>query len=309
MNDVGMKKSLPRALMSERETKEYNRKICELMSILLNIAPDFIDIEAVTEISRDCGVSVEYSYAQTLAAVCGLDTLGRDRKIFTNYFLPMVNRLDDADFVCEPYYKNIEVPDIKLGNWRLGHGTLKAGEAFVCGDFLVPEDGRLIPQIGFFEREYTYPAAFENGREWMTLMPNEIVTTRPAVRDATGRVLTFGLGLGYFAYEASEKESVESVTVVELRRDAAELFNKYILPQFPKREKIKVICGDAFEFADEKMKDGEYDFVFCDIWHDASDGRGLYLRMKEYEKKFPSAKFSYWLEDTINCYLDKELWE
>jgi hypothetical protein len=49
--------------------------------------------------------------------------------------------------------------------------------------------------------------------------------------------------------------------------------------------------------------------VFADIWHDAGDGREPYLKMKEYETRFPDIEFDFWLEDTIKCYLDESLWD
>ena len=45
-----------------------------------------------------------------------------------------------------------------------------------------------------------------------------------------------------------------------------------------------------------------YDFVFVDIWHDPSDGIDLYLKFKSLEKK--NIKYSYWIEDTIKCYIE-----
>ena len=84
-------------------------------------------------------------------------------------------------------------------------------EPFVCRDFKVLPDGRMLPQIAFFTEKYPFPAVLENGREWMTLQPNEMVTTWPAIAKAKGRVLTFGMGLGYFTYHAAEKPEVESV--------------------------------------------------------------------------------------------------
>ena len=50
------------------------------------------------------------------------------------------------------------------------------------------------------------------------------------VERAKGKVLTFGLGLGYFAYMCSLKEEVESVTVVEKDKSVIKLFNEIILP-------------------------------------------------------------------------------
>jgi spermidine synthase len=166
----------------------------------------------------------------------------------------------------------------------------------------------MIPQIGFFMREFPYPAVLEGGREWMTLMPNETVTTLPAVAAAHGRVVTFGLGLGYFTFHAALSERVESVTVVELSHDAIALFKKHILPQLPNREKVRIVQADAFRYLEHTMKPTDFDFAFADIWHDVGDGRELYRRFKDLEHRFPSTEFTYWLEDTILCYERPELW-
>lgn len=299
---------LPRAVLTPTETRHYNSKAVQLMSILLNVAPDFADMESVKEISDASGVSLENAYAEYTAAMFGMDTLGPDKAFFRNYFLPMFRELSVKDFTCDPYYRDIVIPEVKLGKWEFKTMELKPGEAFVCNDFTVTKDGRMIPQIGFFTESFKYPAVLENGREWMTLMPNETVTTKPAVRNATGKVLTYGMGLGYFAFSASNKADVSSVTVVDSSAEVIELFNRYILPQCPNKDKIRTIRADAFEYAEDEMPKEEYDYVFADIWHDVSDGRDIYLKMKEYEDACPETEFDYWLESTIKCYLDRELW-
>jgi hypothetical protein len=300
--------NLPARQLKPEEIRHYNSIITQLLSLFLNLAPNAIEADTVKEISASCNVSKEFAYAQYLAALCGLDTSGAHKDFFRNYFLPMVHELDPKRFEDDPYYRNIKIPQQKSGKWELKTETLHTCEAFVCNDFKVMPDGRMIPQIGFFMRPFSYPAILENGREWMTLMPNETVTTLPAVHEAKGKVLTFGLGLGYFAYMASEKPEVESVTVVELSEDAISLFNTYILPQFAYKEKVTVIQDDAFHFAETRISSGQYDFVFADFWHDVGDGKELYLKMKEYEKYSPNTRFTYWLENTILCYLDKNLW-
>jgi spermidine synthase len=123
------------------------------------------------------------------------------------------------------------------------------------------------------------------------------------VAQAFGSVLTYGLGLGYYAYMTSEKDNVERVTIVESNEDVIQLFSKYILPQFKHSHKIKIIQSDAFKYAGEHMSKGNYDYVFTDLWHDVSDGIDLYLRMKKYEEQSPSTVFSYWIEKSILCYL------
>ncbi len=288
--------------------RTYNDGVVRMMSVVLNLAANALDAAVVDEIARECGVSRAYAYAECLAALCGLDTSGRDRDLFRHYFLPMISELDPADFENDAYYQNIKIKPGKSGKWEYRQMSLAPCEAFVCNDFLVTRDHRMIPQIGFFMREFTFPGVLENGREWMTLMPNETVTTRPALDRAHGRVLTFGLGLGYFAYMAARKPEVESVTVVDLSADAISLFEQNLLPQMECRDKIRVIHADAFDFAEKHYPAGEFDFVFADIWHDVSDGKDLYLRFKSMEKLAPDMEYTYWLEESIKCYLNDALW-
>src|SRR3954453_11708411 len=101
----------------------------------------------------------------------------------------------------------------------------------------------------------------------------------------------------------SEKENVESVTIVDMNEDVIQLFEKYVLPQFKNAHKIKIIKADAFEFAQKHMSKGKYDFVFTDLWHDVSDGIDMYLKMKKYESLSPNTAFTYWIEKSMLCYL------
>jgi len=176
-------------------------------------------------------------------------------------------------------------------------------EAFLANESVLDKDGRLFPQIGFFEEEFPYPAVLQDGREWMTVTPHEIRTTTPAVKKSFGNVLTYGLGLGYFPYMAHLKDNVESVTIVEKDEAVIELFTRYILPQFPQREKIKVICADAFEYAEKETSKSFYDFIFADTWHDPSDGIEMYEKFKAAEKHSPKSQFMYWIEATLKYYM------
>lgn len=285
-----------------------NGRIVSLMSMYLNFTPKAITPEALEEIVSAYKIPRERAYAECLAALCEVGTNRAELAFTADYIVPMVHELDPLVFENDLYYRTIRIPEGKQGKWELKMMELAPCEAFVCNDFRVYPDGRMIPQIGFFPRAYTYPAVLENGREWMTLMPNETVTTLPAVKRAKGKVLTYGLGLGYFAFRASEKQEVTSVTVVERSKDVIKLFETHILPQFSHRDKIRIICADAFEYAKKEMSAEHYDFVFADIWHDVGDGRELYLKMKELEHLSPHTEYTYWLEDTIRCYMAKELW-
>ncbi|HZW50119.1 MAG TPA: hypothetical protein VFF80_08360, partial [Bacillota bacterium] len=81
------------------------------------------------------------------------------------------------------------------------------------------------------------------------------------------------------------------------------LFQKYILPQFPHPEKVRIIRMDAFEYIEKHTINEKYDMAFADLWHDVSDGLGLYLRLKKLEQLKVAAKYFYWIEDSMLSHL------
>ena len=160
----------------------------------------------------------------------------------------------------------------------------------------------MLPQLGYFNEEFQFPAVYQNGVLWMSVTPNEINTMKSPVERAKGKVLTFGLGLGYFAYMCSLKEEVESVTVVEKDESVIRLFNEIILPQFSQKDKVKIDLSDAYDYLNG-MRDGEFDYAFVDIYHDAGDGREIYRKFKKIQSRFSLTEFDYWIEKTIKYYL------
>ncbi len=284
---------------------EYNRILLEKLSYFLNFKPDFIQADIIDELCAECDLTKEEAFAFVLAAAIGLDTEASpdDRELFETYFPDLLRRLDYDEFADDPYLRTVTLPETASGRWEFRQESYKPYEAFACGDLRGFADGRVVPQIGFFDREFSYPAVLENGREWMLVTPNEIVTMREPIRRARGKVLTFGLGLGYFAFMAARKPDVEAVTVVERDADVIRLFESFVRPQLPCAEKIRVVRDDAFAYAEQNMRDGGFDVVFADIWHDPSDGVAAYRKLKRFEDRLPGAEFLYWIEDTLKFYL------
>lgn len=204
-------------------------------------------------------------------------------------------------------HRQIRIPEAHFGNWKLTIEKYKPYEAFVCDDIRTDEELKEIPQIGFFDTEFSFPAVMEDGQEWMAIKPNEIETMRQPIARAAGQVVAFGLGMGYYAFMVSEKPEVKTLTIVERDENVIALFREHILPQFPKKEKIDIVRQDAFEFATNCMSDGYYDHAFVDLWHDVSDGYPLYKQMKALEKNSPNTLFSYWIEDSLLSHLRWEL--
>lgn len=292
-------------MLSPIEIKKFNELILQKLSLYLNLHADFIEESIIRELVDECGLTVKEAFSLVLAQALGLDLeeSDEDKMLYHSYFEEMLAVLDVAEYENNPYYKNIKIPTAKIGRWEFKEEKYKPYEAFVYNDLKKLSDGRVLPQIGFFEKEFCYPAVFENNREWMLITPNEIETMKAPIAAAHGKVLTFGLGLGYYAYMVSEKETVETVTIVEKDENVIKLFKQYILPQFTHPEKIQVIHEDAFLYAQQHLAREAFDVVFADIWHDPADGVDLYLKMKEYEKFSPKSEYWYWIEDTMLCYL------
>lgn len=284
-----------------QQTAADNDRILLLLSRYLNLTPRLLDARTVRDLAADCRIPQEDTFRTLLAAACGLDIPDNadDRRLERLYFQPGLVRLSPAVYRNDAYVKTVRFGDLSVGNWRFTHGEYRAFEPFVCGHPILTPDFREIPRIGYFDEPFRFPSVTEGGVEWMTVTPNEVETMREPIAQAGGRVLTYGLGLGYFAFHAAEKDSVESVTVVERDTDLIGLFRERILPQFPHREKIRLIAADAFGFTERQMADGQFTFAFVDLWHDQSDGLPLYLRMKRLESRFPGTAFSYWIEPML----------
>lgn len=289
------------------EIQKNNARILSLYSAYMNLSPHLVTREMVEELAASVGLSPERSFAEVLAAAFDLDPLGKDRAFCRDYLYPSVHMLQPEAFLSDPYRRTVPFTPARLANWELREMTLPAYTPFVYDDFLLLPDLRVIPKIGFFPRDFSYPAVLENDREWMTLLPVELLTMQKPLALATGRVVTCGLGLGYFAFMAAEKETVDQVTVVERDPRVIRLFRERLLPYFPHKEKIEILEEDAFHFAEERLPDYPCDMAFFDIWHDAGDGQDAYLRLKALEPRYPSVRTAYWMEDTIKVYLRKNL--
>ena len=280
--------------------RNYDFKLLNLIADFLNSDFENVITKQIEDIAED-GVSPELELRIFMGEAVGLDTFGADRAFFNEYYPKAIKRLNPDEFKSDPYYKNVKFDGAKKGEVELCMSSYKKYEPFVCDDISVDFKGMLIPEIGFFEEEFTYPAVKENGVLWMSVTPNEINTMKRPAKNAHGKVLTLGLGLGYFAYLCAIKSEVSSVTVIERNEKVIELFNEYILPQFPNAGKIRIIKSDGVEFF-KSPTENDFDYIFCDLWHDVSDGIPLSNELKKHEHNFPNAKIEYWIEKSMKLY-------
>lgn len=276
---------------------KYSLFTLELFSDFLDKYDDSITREDIQRIC-DLGFSKEYAFALLISTMYNID-INENKQWFNEYLLPSIKCLNREKYFKNPYYKNIKIQNKLNNKWSLKWDKYKAYQAFVFNDFYI-KDAKVLFNIGFFEEEFKYPAIYENDRLWMSITPNEIETMNNSINEARGNVLVLGLGIAYYPYMLSLKENVDSITIIEKSKEAIQLFKEEIYPKFTNKI-VNIIEMDAFEYLENV--DENINYIFADLWHDVSDGKELYLKIKEYEKKYRNIKFSYWIEDTIKFYL------
>ena len=263
--------------------------------------PEVINAEMMDTLCGDGTIDVKDGIVALLCEIFGLsfDGSADERRLIREYITPSVRILDPSRYTGNPYYNRIKIPAVKKGRWELKTEKYPAYRGVICDDMMLRDGFCEVAPLGFFKEDFFFPAVLEDGNEWMTLTPVDLDTSDYAIERAHGKVVTFGLGLGYYTFMVSEKSDVESITVVEKSRDVIELFKTYILPQFTHPEKVRIVNDDAFLYAEHTMPDENFDVAFVDTWRDASDGAPMYERMKVLEHLSPNTEFIYWIENFL----------
>ncbi len=280
-----------------------NDRMLTLLSEYLCFTPTAISRADVQSLAAECHLPLNDAYMALLASHLNLDTArAEDARIYRQYLPRMLHQLDAAPYRADAYLRAIPANEGEAGRIDLVTEAVQPMELFVADDFRVDGEGRVYPQLGWFAERFSFPAIREDGRVWMTVTPNEINTIRPAIEKSRGKVLTCGLGLGYYAFHCLLKEDVRSVTVVEQNPQVIDVFRRLILPHFPRQADLRIVQGDAFDYVAHEAQAEGYDVIFTDLWHDVADGLPLYRRMKALEYSGP--QWLYWIEPTLRCYMD-----
>ena len=283
------------------KTFELNFRLTRLYANYLENYNTVINADMMHALCGDGSIGEADGFAAILCQLFGLDIDGSpdERALIRNYITPSVRVMDADRYRNNPYYRNVHIPNVKKGSWELKRECYPAYRGVIADDMIIRDDFTEIPPLGFFTEDFEFPAVLEDGNEWMTLTPVDLDTSDEAIVRAHGKVVTFGLGLGYYTYMVSEKAEVDSITVVEKNPDVIALFREYILPQFPHPEKVRIVNADAFEYAEFEMPKQRYDVAFVDTWRDASDGAPMYEKMKRLEHLSPNTEFIYWIENFL----------
>ncbi|SFO47286.1 hypothetical protein [Anaerocolumna aminovalerica] len=238
--------------------------------------------------------------------------IGNDARMFDFFMNSLLNEgrvFDVSEIQDNPYVKDIDFKDRRSGDFEFRYHSFMPYELDI---YDIPrkiiEYDVDIPRISCFTEKVEYPVIFQNSIKstWMSVSPNEINTMKQPIRNAKGKVLTLGCGMGYFAYMASLKADVESITIVEREQSVIDFFTSFILPQFKTKDKITVIKDDAIEYM-MNLEDGLYDYCFADIWIGVMDFEP-YIETKEVCKRFRKMRMEYWIEDAFGILLSSHIY-
>ena len=230
-----------------------------------------------------------------------------EKDLILNAFARNAKCFSSKEYSNNPYLKAVKLPEITKSDSQLefSNANFMPYELFIYNTPIQTQSvGKYgivnIPPIGYFDETYSYVCLLENDVPWMSITPNEVSTMEKPIKMARGKVLTLGLGLGYFAYMAAIKPNVESVTVIEKNENIIKLFSEHILPQFgTAKDKIQIINMDAIEYINT-LEDGNFDFCFADLWDSASlSEMGIYMKCREALRRFKKTNTAFWISDTF----------
>ena len=223
-----------------------------------------------------------------------------NKEIANKLIFPNIKKLDKKEYTNNPYYQTVKTKRVKYKNYELINDVYLPYEIFSYDDISVDKDYYEHCRIGYFDESFPFITLNKNKVTWMNITPNEINTMQKSVDLVSGKVLVFGLGLGYFPFMISRKDDVKEITIIENDSDIIDIFNKYLLLQFPHKEKIHIIQKDAYKV--EASFINQFDYAFIDLWHNPVDGLAFFKHFKKLEAKVHT-KLLYWLEESFYAYL------
>lgn len=205
--------------------------------------------------------------------------------------------LSTNSFMDNAYYQNIHLNNIKSNKFAYEKTTFEKGYLFNADAIIDDPDRELKDYMKLRALDEDLPVyiLYQDKKEWMMNVPSESITNDPYALKAHGKVLTFGLGIGYFVYMAMLNPNVKEITVIEKSKDVIELF-KQVEKEFPKDKELNIIQGNAFDYFNEKYLKN-FDYTYVDIWQSSKDGRKIITKLLEnYLPKYDTCDF--WIEDS-----------
>lgn len=191
------------------------------------------------------------------------------------HYIDKMHLFTQSDLDENPYIKKIKV-NASVGKTHIE--TKKYDKLHICLGSDFKEDGySYCHDIDIATEDITVPVIRVGNKIVERVSMTEINLTKEAIKRAHGNVLALDTSaMQYFAYMTHLKEEVESVTILINECDKAELFRKYILPEFDYPDKVRVIYESEQAFND-MVAEKKYHFCFCRLWDEFNTNLDLYM--------------------------------
>lgn len=281
-------------------TNYFNISLAHQMIEFIQSKPQWIQKSQLVKVIKGDHRSDNETYQTLLLNKFLKDALLKQHPALVTLSLrPYLSQLDPKSYTSNPFYQRVKIAPITQGKWHLGYETYLPFQGVLTGDLITNPTHHYLDAtpIGYFSEPFYYLVIKEQGVTWMSVTPFEINTMKPIIEKVNGKVITLGLGLGYFAAMAALKPEVSEVLVVEKDNQVIQLFLKHVYPRLENKEKIKIHHQDAYEYL--KTQKDSFDHLFVDIHHTAEDGLPMYIQIKKHEKLSRSGQWHYWLESSI----------
>jgi len=202
----------------------------------------------------------------------------------------------DADFMDLLKNPAIRLQEGKIGQYEIKIELVPAGKEMT----VVSQRNWLMMgykplKVIFDKPRLLYKLLRDKQGLMMSDSPQEMFLQYEAYKNAKGRILVGGLGLGMYATMVAKKNEVTEVVVVEIDEDIIKLCK-------PHNAKVKVIHDDIWRFI--KTTNEKFDYAYVDIHYHT--GCMEYIQTvlpmrKLFEERFPATPIDFWGEEEMRA--------
>lgn len=277
-----------------------NLELLKRLRIFFNDNPRQVTLDMIKDVER-MGVGEDYAYASLLCNFLDLDDSFIDR-----YLVMMLKKEKVDKYINNPFYQKMNIAPTRVGRYDIDYHYIEDYELFKHDEIYEYFDGRLLPQIGYFDEALKCLSITTGERVVYQYNPYLVNALTLPIEEAKGSVYCFGLGIGYFAYMAHLKEDVKKVTIFEENKDLISLFNELILDKFDYKEKIKVVHASPLPYLKNKNNKISANYVFINCWKDLETGVREYPKYKKACDARSKMNVDYFLKTSIELYPKEE---
>jgi hypothetical protein len=281
-------------------THKFNMTLSDEIIRFLLLKDEYISKAMLTKVIKKNALNEHEAYRYILHSRWSKNSTLKVHQDWLTYVIDHgVTQLAPSLLTSNPFYQLVKPASMRQGQWQLTYLHYQPYQSLLVGDVnpQLKQNYLELTPLGYFTEKIPYLVILQKDVVWMSVTPFEIQTMQPVLDRINGSVLTFGLGLGYFAGMAAMKNTVTSVLVIERDLHAISLFMNHIYPTLPHKEKITIIQQDAFAFLQTNKQ--IFDHIFVDIYHTSEDGLPIYIQMKKIEQTRHIGQWHYWLEASI----------